>query len=334
MTVSLGGCDFQISPLDSGIICARSMEFPLFTDSKILAFNREEIFTSTAPDGTHGMEWTSKYGFVGINALGLKTIDEGINEAGLTYGCLSLEGSHYSTVPNGKNNKALAHTDLGMWILGNFATVDEIKAHIHDIIIWGQKVESLGQVPALHFAIHDKLGNNLVIEFINGKAELHDNPLGVLTNDPPYKQQLDNLAKYNNISAQSAPGANLRGMPGDSTSEARFVRVAKGVQFATSEALYPQTASDAFKAATHILNGVDKLKGSEISYINQQECYATTFWATIKHLTDKTISYRSYGDMAWRRVDLKKMNFNPGTPHTPIPVQATAPTILDMTDKV
>lgn len=348
MTVNLGCCDFQLRPNDSGIICARSMEFPIYMDSKILTFNRGEAFASTAPDGTDGLKWTSKYGFVGMNAFGLKTVDEGLNEAGLSYGCLSLDCSTYASVPNGKNNKALAHMDLGMWILGSFSSVDEVKAHIKDVIVWGQKVQALGQVPGLHFAIHDKNGNNLVIEFIDGQVEMHDNEMGVLTNDPPYQQQLENLAKYNNITAQPAPnatingqviktkgmGSGLLGMPGDLTPQSRFVRVAKAVQFATSDALYPETASDAFKAATHILNSVDKLKGSEITYINNKECYETTLWATIKHLTDKTLCYRSYGDMAWRRIDLKKINFAPGTVHNAIPVQATAPTIIDMTDKV
>ena len=38
----------------------------------------------------------------------------------------------------------------------------------------------VGMIPPLHFAIHDALGKSLVIEFIDGKMEVTDNPLSVL----------------------------------------------------------------------------------------------------------------------------------------------------------
>jgi choloylglycine hydrolase len=325
-SAGLDGCSFKLPG-----ICVRSMESPIYWESKLLTFNRGEEFNSTAPDGTDGLKWISRFGFVGINLMNEKTVCEGMNEAGLSFSCLSLKCSEYaSSVPPEKKNIALAHLDLGMWILGNFASIDEVKNSINHVIVWGQSTQPLSEVLGLHFAIHDAQGNNLVIEFINGQAKLHNNPAGVLANDPSFEAQLHNLTNdYANAHIKGA-GSGLD----EQSSESRFMRIDKAVRSVLSEAQYPKNSDDASKAATHILNSDDKLKGSEIVYLNGKECYPTTLWATIKKLHEGKFCFRSYGDMALKEVDLTKIDFRPFTPHKVIQIQAAKPTFIDITQSL
>lgn len=55
------GCgDFQLRAQNGSIMCGRSMEFAIPQSSQVITFNRGEKFESMAPDGTKGLEWTSK----------------------------------------------------------------------------------------------------------------------------------------------------------------------------------------------------------------------------------------------------------------------------------
>lgn len=98
-------------------------------------------------------------------------------------------------------HRAIAVIHLGTWILGNFATAHEVKEALGTVKIWGEIVEHLQRVPGLHIALHDQAGNNLVIEFLDGEIVTHDNPLGVLTNGPPFAWHLANLKHYDSIPA-------------------------------------------------------------------------------------------------------------------------------------
>lgn len=52
-------------------------------------------------------------------------------------------------------------------------------------------------VPPLHYAITDKTGAGIVVEYTNnGTLNIYDNQVGVLTNSPPYDWQLTNLGQY------------------------------------------------------------------------------------------------------------------------------------------
>lgn len=345
--IGFGCSDFQLTARDGTITCARAMDFPIPMDSEAVVFNRNTQFTSTAPDNSPGLSWTSKYGFVGINAFNLNGCDEGMNEAGLSFGFLTLECTEYQTVSDSQKHQALALMDVGTWILGNFETVDEVKEALGSVRIWGGMVEQIHEIPRLHIALHDAAGKNLVIEFIHGEAVVYDNPLGVLTNDPPFDYQINNLEQYNYLSADPAPpvkinglslpslgiGSGMKGLPGDWTPMSRFVRIAAAVRFG----LQPQDAKDSVVAASHILNTVDTPKGMVACKLNEErKAYVTTRWSTIKvsSLSRKVFLYRSNEDFTLRKINLKAVNFTEGTKHNRIKIQAARPTIIDVTKQL
>jgi choloylglycine hydrolase len=59
-----------------------------------------------------------------------------------------------------------------------------------------------------------------------------------------------------------------------------------------------------------------------------------TQWIVIKDLTNKVLYFRSYQDLTLKRVDMKKLNFNPGAEMKTISIESGIRTILDMTEKL
>src|SRR5438094_4727614 len=81
--------------------------------------------------------------------------------------------------------KTIAQWEVGSWILENFASVEEVKANIGNIVVPAVVFGGWGFAPEAHYIVHDASGKSIVIEYVRGKLNIHDNPLGVLTNFTP-----------------------------------------------------------------------------------------------------------------------------------------------------
>ena len=53
--------------------------------------------------------------------------------------------------------------------------------------------------------MHDASGKSIVIEYVGGKLNVHDDPLGVITNSPTFDWHMTNLRNYVNFSMTNAP---------------------------------------------------------------------------------------------------------------------------------
>lgn len=335
--------DFLITAKDKSAVNGRSMEFGRDLQSKLMVRAPGEKFQSPSPKGLNGLSWTVKYGYVGLTAYSdVPMLVDGLNTQGLSIGCLWLPGSTYQQVTD--VTKALALEDFAGWVLGNFTTVAEVQSALSSgqVQVWeGTKMAKL--LP-LHFPIHDAGGNSLVVEFINGQPNIYSNPVAVLTNDPPFPQQLENLGGFSNLTPWDARpvemggqsfsppghGSGLRGMPGDSTPPARFVRAAYLKQYAQT----PANAAEACNLAFHILNDVDIPLGTsrslDVKTAKEESDY--TQWAVVKNLTDTVLNVRFYDNMLVYSVDLKTLDFGKAAGKTfPVP---TSPTSIDLTAKL
>jgi choloylglycine hydrolase len=335
--------DFLITAADKSAVNGRSMEFGVDLQSMLLVRAPGTKFQSLSPTGLNGLSWTVKYGYVGLTAYSdFPMVVDGLNTHGLSIGCLWLPGSTYQKVTN--TSLALALEDFAGWVLGNFKDVDEVRLALTTgkVEVW--EGTWLTKMLPLHFPIHDARGQSIVVEFIDGKANVYSNPVAVLTNDPPFPQQLENLGGYSNLSpwdarpvemggqsfAPSGHGSGLRGMPGDSTPPARFVRAAYLKQFAQT----PANAADACNLAFHILNDVDIPQGTSrsLSLKTGKEEADYTQWAVVKDLTHTVLNVRMYGNMLVYSVDLKTLDFGKAAGKTfAVP---TSPTSIDLTAKL
>jgi choloylglycine hydrolase len=307
--------------------------------------NRGMKIEGGSPDGKSGITWTSKYGFVAINTFGIEGLAvDGINEAGLSFGGLWLPEAKYQDVAKNESAQALNIGYLGSWILGNFKTAEEIKQAIKKVRIWGSVVPELGIVPPMHVAVHDAEGNNIVIEFIEGRVNVYDNPIGVMTNAPAFDWHLTNLRNYVNIDSRDAKpleingvtlqptghGSGMRGIPGDSTPPSRFVRAALFAHYAEPV----KGASEAVNLAAHILNTVDIPHGEIKGDTGGLGVEDYTQWVVIKDLTNKVLYVRDYDNLSLRSIDLKKLDFSAGVAAKSVSISTQDNGIIDITESL
>jgi choloylglycine hydrolase len=320
--------DFLLQAADGSIVNGRSMEFGKDLASQILVGGKGTQKQSPAPDSGTGLSWTARYGYVGLNALGQPLITDGMNEAGLSIGALWLPVSTYAqTVTNA--SQALRVDLFASWALGNFATVGDVRQALKEVEVWGNAWLQTNM--PLHFPIHDRAGRSIVVEFMNSRTQVYDNPVAVTTNAPPFPWHLTNIENYVGLAAlDAAPitiggisysppghGSGMRGVPADSTPPSRFIRTVFQKQFAT------QPADDvaACSLALHLLNTVDIPQGTSQPQ-DQSDGNDYTQWAVVKSLKEQTFSYRTYDNPTVMQIDLKKLDLSsPGENTYPMPTE-------------
>jgi choloylglycine hydrolase len=181
------------------------------------------------------VEWVSKYGNIAATVYDQATSD-GMNEKGLAVHANWLTESYYGerdeSKPGIDGNRVL------QYFLDNFATVKEVvedfkKNQDMQFIPTKIKKGSLEQEVQCHLAMEDVQGESVIVEYLrsgdgsgNGverniyySGELPKDSIeyNVLTNSPPFKEQLNNLKKYKGF------GGELD-LPGTSAAADRFVR--------------------------------------------------------------------------------------------------------------
>ena len=199
---------------EGAAIRGRTLEFGFPMQSKVLVVPAGKEFSGTLPDGGKGLTYTSRYAFIGANALGLPAILDGLNDQGLSVGLFYFPNYAKYTEATAENaSRALAPQEFGTWVLANFATVDEVREAVKTIVLVPTPVPGLGSakgaVAGAHFFIQDKSGKSLVVEPVDGTLKLHDAPLGVMTNAPTYDWHMTNLAAYINLSVKDIDSAKL-----------------------------------------------------------------------------------------------------------------------------
>ncbi|MGC1177972.1 MAG: linear amide C-N hydrolase [Methyloceanibacter sp.] len=229
----------RLTAEDGTVVHARTLEFAVDIHSDVIVVPRGYARTGTAPDGKEGLKWKAKYANVGANGLALPIIVDGLNEAGLAVGLFYFPTSaEYMPYTTADADRSIAPWELGSWLLDNFASVDEVKANIGNIVVPGVVLEAWGFAPPVHAVVHDASGKSIVIEYVDGKLNVYDNPLGALTNSPPFDWHMTNLRNYVNFSMTNIPpvklgsvtlepfgqGSGMLGLPGDFTPPSRFVR--------------------------------------------------------------------------------------------------------------
>jgi choloylglycine hydrolase len=306
---------------DGAAIRGRTLEFGFPMRSNVLVVPAGKELSGTLPDGSKGLVYTSRYAMVGANALGLPAFLDGINDQGLSVGLFYFPNyAKYTEVTPENAKHAIAPQEFGVWVLANFATVDEVKAGLKDIVVVPTPAPGLGSpqgvVAGAHFFIQDRSGKSIAVEPVDGTLKVYDAPLGVMTNAPTYDWHMSNLQNYVNLSVKDVEqiklgpvtlpafgaGAGLLGMPGDFTPPARFVRAVIYSQSAAPNA----TADDAVLSAFHILNQFDLPKGAVQNAAVGAAVDETTEWTSVADLKNLRWYYRTFGDQSIHMVDLKQ----------------------------
>lgn len=309
---------------DGTVVYARTMEFGNDLHSDVLMVPRGFARTGTTPDQKEGLKWKTKYASVGLNGVGLPVLFDGLNEKGLAAGLFYFPTSAgYMPYTAADAGKTIAQWEVVSWILENFASVAEVKANIGNIVVPAVVFGGWGFAPEAHYIVHDTSGKSIVIEYVGGKLNVHDNPLGVFTNSPQFDWHMANLRNYVNFSMTNVPpvqlgsvklvpfgqGSGMAGLPGDFTPPSRFVRA---VAFSQS-VFKPKTGRDAVLEAFHILNQFDIPKGAAREHEKDEHGNIPadyTLWTAASDLNAKQYYFRTYENSQIRVVDLMKMTLD------------------------
>jgi penicillin V acylase-like amidase (Ntn superfamily) len=199
------------------IITARSMDFSMEIPANLWVFPRG--ITRNGEVGTSSVTWTSKYGSVIASSWDIGSSD-GMNEKGLVANMLWLVESKYPEFEKNGKVKGLAVSLWAQYALDNFATVEEAVSDFskNEFIIVTDFIPGTNKYTTVHLSLSDAKGDNAILEYIDGKLVIHHNPsYTVMTNDPPYEQQLAINQYWKNI-----PGNVF--LPGTNNPPDRFVR--------------------------------------------------------------------------------------------------------------
>src|SRR5438128_3295458 len=306
------------------IVHSRTIEFAIDIPSDVIMGPRGFARTGTTPDGKEGLKWKAKYASVGANGLGIPVLFDGLNEKGLAAVTLYFPTSAgYMPYTGADAGKTIAQWEVGSWILENFASVEEVNANIGNIVVPAVVFAGWGFAPEAHYIVHDASGKSIVIEYVGGKLNVYDNPLGVITNSPAFDWHMTNLRNYVNFSMTNVPpvklgpvtllpfgqGSGMLGLPGDFTPPSRFVRAV-----AFSQSVLPsKTGADAVLEAFHILNQFDIPKGAAREHEKDEHGNILadyTIWTAASDLKAKQYYFRTYENSQIRMVDLMKMKID------------------------
>ncbi len=311
----------KLNAKDGTFVHGRTLEFSVPLDTSIAVIPRGYEFSGTTPKGK-GMPYKSKYGAVGTIAFNQIALLDGINEKGLAVGTFYFPGfANYTALNTENQSKALSPLEFPNWVVTQFATIEEVKAALANVVIVPTVSKEWGaEAPPFHYIVYDKNGHSLVIEPINGKLEISENPLGVLTNAPTINWHLTNLRNYVNLQTVSSnarivagldlkpfgQGSGMVGLPGDFTPPSRFVRAAI---FSTS-ALPVNHSDEAVFQAFHILNQFDIPKGVARESVQDRTIADYTMITCVRDPQSLKYYYKTYDDQAIKMLDLKKFDLN------------------------
>lgn len=192
------------------------------------------------------------------------------NETGLCAAALNFPGyAHYA--PASDDHDKIAPWELILWLLSQCSGVAQARMLLARMNLCELPFCDALPLSPLHFMISDKR-ESIVVEPMKDGLRIHDNPVHVLTNNPPFDYHLLNLCNYMQLSNQSsenkldssldlAPysrGMGALGLPGDLSSASRFVRAA----FMRSNSLCGDSPEEGVTQFFHILGSVAHVRGS------------------------------------------------------------------------
>lgn len=211
------------------------------------------------------------YALIGMACVmeGFPLYYDAVNEKGLGMAGLNFVGNAvYKDVTEGKDN--VAQFEFIPWILSQCATVKEARALIADINLTKTAFQESLPVAQLHWILADR-EEAITVEAVAEGIRVYDNPIGVLTNNPPFDEQMFQLNNYmylspktpKNLFSDKLPlqaysrGMGALGLPGDLSSQSRFVRVA----FTKMNSVSGDSEAESVSQFFHILGAVDQQRG-------------------------------------------------------------------------
>ena len=252
-------------------------------------------------DWKNGSTIFTKYAMIGMASVvqDYPLYAEAANERGLAMAGLYFPQNAYFFEPK-DSNLNLAPYELIPYFLGQYATVAEIKNNIKNLNITNIPFGQGLPIADLHWMISD--GENcIVLEQMKDGLKIYDNPVGVLTNNPPFDYHLMNLNNYMNLTPNNkekgfsnkidlqayGQGMGAIGLPGDVSPASRFIRAA----FYKLNSICKEGEKSSVTQFFHILDSVAMVQGATMT---KEGKYDITTYSCCINLSKGIYYYKTY----------------------------------------
>ena len=243
---------------------------------------------------------------------------DAMNEKGLGMAGLNFVGNaDFQEVDDTRDN--VAQFEFIPWILCQCATLEEAKKLLSRMNLVGTPFSPQLPTAQLHWLIADESGS-LTVECMTDGLHIYDNPVGVLTNNPPFDKQLFHLNDFMHLSPKQpentfskdlnlqtySRGMGALGLPGDLSSASRFVRVA----FTKMNSKSGDSENESVSQFFHILGSVDQQRGCcEVA----DSKYEITLYTSCCSADTGIYYYTTYENHQISGVDMYRENLNGNT---------------------
>lgn len=240
---------------------------------------------------------------------------DAINEKGLGMAGLNFVGNAvYREKAEGKSN--VAQFEFIPWVLTKCADLEEAKKLLSNVNITNTQFSEQLPTAQLHWIIADKSGC-IVVESVEEGVKVYDNPVGVLTNNPPFPEQMFRLNDFMHLSPKSpenrfskalslhtySRGMGAMGLPGDLSSQSRFVKVA----FTKMNSVSGNSERESISQFFHILGSVDQQRGCcDVG----DEKYEITLYTSCCNAGKGIYYYNTYENHQISAVDMNRENLD------------------------
>lgn len=253
--------------------------------------------------------------------IGVAKIDNGYplyydatNEVGLSIAGLNFPDNAVYFKPKHEAYN-IAPFEIIPYILGKFKRVSQVVEFLKEANVSDIAYSSDFPLSPLHWIIADE-NDAITLESEKDGLKIYENPVGVLTNNPPFLIQMFNLNNYAHISSKNpentfsksisysaySRGLGGLGIPGDFSSMSRFIRAV----FAKSQSECNSDETDSISQFFHILSYVAQIRGC----VKLEDKNEITVYSSCCNTTKGIYYYSTYQNRAIRSVDMHKENLD------------------------
>ena len=194
---------------------------------------------------------------------------EATNEHGLSMAGLNFPGNAVYTKPSADKDN-ISPFEFIPWILGQCRTVVQAQKMVDRINLVNIPFSETFPLSPLHWMISDR-NEIIVVEPMSDGLKVYKNPVGVLTNNPPFDFHMYNLSNYLNLTHEEpvnrfthkldiepySRGMGSIGLPGDLSSASRFIKAA----FTKLNSVSSDSETSSVSQFFHILGSVAQQRG-------------------------------------------------------------------------
>lgn len=261
-------------------------------------------------------EMRAHYAMIGMATVvgGIPLFYDAANEHGLGMAGLNFPGNAYYP-PRMADKDNVPPFAFIPWILGQCRTVAEARVLLGRINLVDIPFSEKLPLSPLHWMLADAT-ESIVVESMRDGLHIYDNPVGVMSNNPPFPAQLANLETYRDLRVDNAgavcepayycQGLGAVGLPGDVSSMSRFVRAA----FGCAHAVCADDEASAVGQFFHLLTSVGMVRGL---CRTDAGTWDITGYSACMNLTRGLYYYTTYDNRRISRIDLHRTDLDAET---------------------